>query len=75
MSWDYAPVEPIAGNHGLTLLPVGSVADPHLLQTMHHGATLLHTDAEASRAALVMLRWAKRLMKGEKEVNELRQGG
>ncbi|XP_051171647.1 1-phosphatidylinositol 4,5-bisphosphate phosphodiesterase epsilon-1-like isoform X1 [Leptopilina boulardi] len=57
----YKPVQPLHIDHGVTLFPVAAKnvgTDLHLLQTLHHGTTLVHWDCDsgASRTALVYAR-------------------
>ncbi|KAF2345252.1 Ras guanine-nucleotide exchange factors catalytic domain [Trinorchestia longiramus] len=55
----YQPVQPLANDHGVTLLPLARgnpTFNMHTLQILHHGSTLVHWDVETGRSCLVFIR-------------------
>ncbi|CAL4059438.1 unnamed protein product, partial [Meganyctiphanes norvegica] len=56
---DYSPVQPLANDHGVTLIPLPNKImglNLHTLQILHHGTTVVHWDTESGRSCLVYLR-------------------
>lgn len=53
----YKPIQPLSSDHKVSFIPLGSESlDVHLLQTMHHGATVVHWDEDGSRSAICYLK-------------------
>ena len=52
----YCPIQPLINSHNVSFVPINSSSfDLHILQSMHHGTTVIHYEEDTSRSSIVYL--------------------